>query len=88
MENKRKVEVYSAGCPLCQDVIELVKSLACSSCDVAVLDMNKKDIALKAKQLNIGAVPAVVVDGELARCCTSAGPQKDDLRASGIGKPL
>jgi hypothetical protein len=88
MENKRKVEVYSAGCSLCQDAIDLVKSLACPSCDVTVLDMNNKDVAARAKQLNIGAVPAVVIDGELTRCCTNAGPQKDELRAAGIGKPL
>ncbi len=87
MGNKRKIEVYSAGCPLCQDVIDLVKSLACPSCDVSVLDMNKKDVAAKAKQLNIGSIPAVVVDGELAKCCTNSGPQIDELRAAGIGKP-
>ncbi len=68
-------------------MIKLVKSLACPSYDVSVLDMNKKDVAAKAKQLDIGAVPAVVVDGELAKCCTNAGPQIDELRAAGIGKP-
>jgi len=64
-----------------------VKSIECPSCDVSVLDMNKKDVAAKVKQLNIGSIPAVVVEGEFAKCCTNAGPQIDELRAAGIGKP-
>jgi hypothetical protein len=77
MEDRRVIKVYSAGCPLCQKLVALVKSIACSSCDVRVLDMSKKDIAARAKQLTIGAVPAVVVDGELVECCVNARPKSD-----------
>jgi len=37
--NKRKVEVFSAGCPACVETVKLVQQIACSSCEVEVLDM-------------------------------------------------
>ena len=37
MKDKRKVEVFSAGCPVCQNAVELVQNLAGPSCDVTVL---------------------------------------------------
>ncbi len=38
---KRKVEVFTSGCPVCETTIKLVKSLACSNCEVIVYDLNK-----------------------------------------------
>lgn len=40
MNAKRKIEIFSAGCPACRETVELVERLACPSCDVQVLDMN------------------------------------------------
>ena len=88
MEQKRKVEVFSAGCPACEPTVQLVKSIACPSCDVQVLDMNKPDVAAKAKQYGVMSVPAVVINGKLAGCCTGAGPEEATLRAEGIGVAL
>ena len=85
MERKRKVEVFSAGCPACEPTVQLVKSIACPSCDVQVLDMNKPDVAAKAKQYGVRSVPAVVIDGKLAGCCAGTGPDKEALRAEGLG---
>ncbi len=39
MPMKRKIEVFSAGCPCCFETIELVRKSACPSCEVTVLDM-------------------------------------------------
>ena len=88
MEPKRKVEVFSAGCPACEPMVQLVKSIACPSCDVQVLDMNKPDVAAKAKQYGVKSVPAVVINGKLAGCCTGAGPDEATLRAEGLGAAL
>ena len=85
---KRKVEVFSAGCPACEPTVQLVKSIACPSCDVQVLDMNKPDVAAKAKQYGVMSVPAVVINGKLAGCCTGAGPEEATLRAEGLGVAL
>jgi MerR family Zn(II)-responsive transcriptional regulator of zntA len=51
MTTQRKVEVFSAGCPACQTTIDLVNRLACSSCEVSVLDMNDIDGAKRARDL-------------------------------------
>lgn len=88
MANKRKIEVFSAGCPLCEGVIDIVKSISCPSCEVTMLDMNEESVSHKAKQLGIQAVPAIVIDGKLANCCSKTGPQIEVLQAAGIGKPL
>ena len=88
MEQKRKVEVFSAGCPACEPVVQLVKSIACPSCDVEVLDMNQPDVAAKANQYGVTTVPAVVINGKLAGCCSGAGPDEATLRAEGLGVAL
>lgn len=85
---KRKVEIFSAGCSVCNETVELVKRISCTSCDVTVLNMNDQKVAHRALSLGIGSVPAVVVDGKLASCCTGRGPNEADLRAAGIGQPL
>ena len=68
MKTKRPIEVFSAGCPACEETIELVKSVACPSCEVTVLDMNDPSVASRAKSLGIRSVPSVVIDGQLADC--------------------
>ena len=88
MNSKRKVEVFSAGCPVCQDAVELVQKLACPSCDVTVLDINNPDVAQRAQTLGIRSIPAVVVGGKLADCCAGHGVREETLRAEGIGQPL
>lgn len=86
--SKRKVEIFSAGCPACQETVDLVRRIACSSCEVSVLDMNDTSVASRAKSLGIRSVPTVVIDGGLASCCVGRGPDEASLRAAGIGQPL
>jgi hypothetical protein len=88
MPGKRRVEVFSAGCALCDETVAMVRRVACSSCEVEVLDMRDPAVAARAKSLGVLTVPAVVVDGKLAACCTGAGPEESALRAAGIGTPL
>lgn len=85
MTNKRKVEIFSAGCQVCQDTIERVENLACPSCDVSVLDISDEKVAERAKDLGLRRLPAVVVDGVLAECC-SHGIDEDTLKTAGIGQ--
>ncbi len=88
MTKKRRVEVFSAGCPACEDAIELVKRIACPSCEVSIRDMDDVDVAERAKTLGILRVPAIVIDGKLAECCTGGGPDETTLRAKGLGVAL
>lgn len=85
---KRKVEVFSAGCSVCDDTVKMVKSIACPSCEVTVLNMKDPGVAKRAQALGISSVPAVVVDGKVAACCANRGPREADLRAAGIGVAL
>jgi glutaredoxin 3 len=87
MAVKRKVEVFSAGCSLCQETVDLVNRLACSSCEVAVLDMHDDEVARRAGSLGVRSVPAVAIDGVLAECCAGRGPDEAALRAAGLGEP-
>lgn len=57
---KRKIEIFSAGCPACNDTIELVKRISRPSCQVSVLDISDAMVASRAKSLGIRSVPAVV----------------------------
>ena len=88
MKTKRKVDIFSAGCPLCLDAVELVRRIGCPSCDVQVLDMKDPAVAERAKGLGIRSVPAITVDGRLADCCAGAGPEEGMLRAAGVGTPI
>ena len=88
MEKKRKIEVFSAGCSLCKEAVEMIKGIACPSCEVIVLDMNKPEVLERAKSLGIQSVPAVVINGKLAECCSGRGPDESSLKAAGVGKAL
>lgn len=86
MTEKRKIEVFSAGCGLCEDTIAMVQNAACSSCEVIILDVNDKETLARARELGVQSVPAVAIDGVLASCCAGRGVDEDTLRAAGLGR--
>lgn len=88
MNRKRTIEVFSAGCPACEETVALVNRISCPSCELVVLDMKDTAAAARAKRLGIRSVPAVVIDGKLADCCAGRGPDEATLRAAGLGQPL
>jgi glutaredoxin 3 len=87
MNTKRKIEIFSADCPLCEETVELVKQIACPSCEITVLDMKDSAVADRAKSLGVQLVPAILIDGKLAECCIERGLDEATLRAAGIGQP-
>lgn len=88
MSAKRKIEIFSAGCPVCEETINLVNRIACPSCEVEVLDMHRSEVATRAKRLGVRSVPAVAINGQLADCCAGRGPDETTLRTAGVGQPL
>lgn len=88
MANKRTVEIFTAGCPLCEETVNLVKRIACPSCSVTVHSMQDPETRERAKELRIHAIPAVVVNNRLAACCAEGGVDEAGLRAEGVGQPL
>lgn len=88
MTNRRSVEIFSAGCTICEALVARINEIACSSCEVSVLDMNDPTVALRAKEIGISSIPSVVIDGKLADCCSGRGPDEKALRAAGLGQPI
>ena len=85
MKAKRKVEVFSAGCPICDEAIAMVRRIACPDCEVTVLDLHDAGVPVRAKALGVRSIPAVAIDGQLAECCAGRGPDQSVLRAAGLG---
>ena len=89
---KRQVEVFIAGCPLCDVAVKTVKSIACDSCNVTVYDLREgcatNECRDKAKRYGIHKVPAVVIDGKLCNCCQHGPVDATSLREAGVGSPL
>lgn len=88
---KRKVEVFTAGCPICDEAVKMVKDTACESCEVIVYNLKDPKVATigleKARGYGIRRLPTVVVDGRIASCCAVGGPTVEGLSATGIGTP-
>lgn len=78
----RSIELFSAGCPICQDAIELVKSIAGSERPVTVHDVRQEAAFRKAAEYGVRSVPAVAVGGRLVDCCAGRGPDKTQIRAA------
>ena len=81
---QRKVEVFTAGCPACEPVVEMVQSLVCSSCDVQIHNVaSNQEAHAKITEYGVSSLPAVVIDGKLL-----ATVNKDTLTNAGVGKPM
>lgn len=85
----RKIEIYTAGCPVCDEQITKIREAACSNCDIEVLNVKDNSIALeKSKAYGINSLPSVVIDGVLAQCCSNRGINIDILKTLGLGKNI
>jgi hypothetical protein len=81
-----QIELFSAGCPLCQAVAEKIASLAGPECNVRVHDLRGDPAAVKAaERYSIRRVPSVVIDGQLAACCAAGAVDEGVLKAAGLG---
>src|SRR5687767_2745707 len=62
----QRIELFSAGCPVCVEGEALVRELAGDDQEVVVHDLRHDEAAATlAAEQGIKAVPAVVVDGRL-----------------------
>lgn len=92
MENltKRKIELFTAGCAVCEPVVEMAKAMACSSREVIIYNIaqlcDKKEYLEKVRVYGIKALPAIAVDGKLLSCCKNKGISVDELKDARIGQ--
>jgi glutaredoxin len=80
MSQKRKIEIFSAGCGTCKETIEVVKKIAGSDHEVQIHDMHQQEVASRAKKHGVRSLPAVMIDGNLAGCCAGRGPDERVIR--------
>jgi hypothetical protein len=64
MSAKRKIEIFSAGCPVCQEAIATVQNNACASCDVTILDMNDPAVSSRANSTDHSILSAMAQVGK------------------------
>ena len=66
MPGKRKIEVFTAGCSLCDETLRLVKD-AVSSCGCKVIERHcpPQQMCEEGKAYGVRAMPTVVVDGAI-----------------------
>ena len=87
---KRQVEVFTANCPVCDPVVQMVKELACDQCEIIIYDMVKqnkdKPFLNKLAEYGVNRLPAVTVNGKLLDCCRNKAITRDDLVKAGIGE--
>lgn len=88
MAQKRRIEIFSAGCPVCDETVRRIEALACPSCDVKVLNMRDAATARRARTLGVRSLPAIAIDGKLSGCCEGRGPNEAVLHAAGLGQPI
>jgi glutaredoxin 3 len=79
MTQRRKIEVFTAGCPACAEAVQLVQFLAGTKHDIEIRDMHDAAVAAAASGYGIRRLPAIVIDGRLADRCAGRGPDETTL---------
>ncbi|MFX0060501.1 MAG: thioredoxin family protein [Candidatus Heimdallarchaeota archaeon] len=60
-----KFEIFSGGCVLCRNAIEILRNNICEDCEIIEYDLKSPiqgDIQEKIEKYDIKAVPSIVVD--------------------------
>ena len=87
--SKRQIDIFTAGCPVCEPVVTLVKETACENCEIAIHNLSEQnentDGITKMKKYGVKMLPAVAVNGKLIDCCKNVEITKEDLVNAGIG---
>ena len=87
---KRIIEVFTAGCPACEPVVEMVHDLSNANDEVTIYNLatqcETKECVAKMEEYDIKRVPSVAVNGSLLNCCQNIEITKADLVNAGIGQ--
>ena len=86
---KRQIEIFTAGCPVCEPVVALVKETACENYKITIHNLSEqfesKICVTKMEEYGVKRLPAIAVDGKLINCCKNVEITKGDLVNAGIG---
>jgi len=86
---KKQIEIFTAGCPVCEPVVQLVKETVCENCEITIYNLSEqcesKICVARMEEYGVKSLPAIAVDGKLLSCCKNVEITKDDLIYAGIG---
>lgn len=86
---KKQIEVFTAGCPVCEPVVQLIKDTAGKDCEITIHNLSEqcesKICVTKMEEYGVKRLPAIAVDGKLLGCCKNIDITKTDLVNAGIG---
>lgn len=60
-----RIQIFSGGCKLCKDTMNIVEVGKCKDCGMEILDVNKKGNKELVRRYGITAVPSIVIDGKI-----------------------
>ncbi len=78
---QKTIEVFSAGCPLCTEATAQVREITGDQ-ELRITDVRTPEGLARAKQMGVGRVPAVAVNGTLASCCQAEPVRVEAVRAN------
>lgn len=89
MTTKRKIEIFSAGCPACSETISLVDTIACPSCDITVPCSTCATQVLPDERRASEFVPSPPLPstGSSRSAALVGGRNETTLRDAGLGQP-
>lgn len=62
----KRIEVFTADCPLCKETSRLLRQEACPECEIIEQRCKGDECCEPAKKYAIKAVPTIVVDGKIS----------------------
>ena len=83
---KKQIEIFTAGCPICEPVVQLVKDTASDNNKIIIhnLSMKTPNAIIGIKKYKIKHLPAIVIDGTLLSCCKNIKITKSNLLNAGL----
>ena len=67
MRQHHTIEIFSANCPLCKHVTDVIEIGKCEGCNQIAYDVNNmtEEIKVKMKDYGIKSVPTTIIDGKI-----------------------
>lgn len=61
------IEIFSDGCPLCRETIDIVSVGKCKDCQLIIhdLDNSTSDLGERMKNYGVASVPTIIIDGKI-----------------------
>ena len=85
---RHQIEIFTAGCPVCEPVVALVEETASKNCEIIIYNLSVQDenniYITKMEKYGVKRIPAIAVDGKLIGCCLNIEITKTDLVNAGI----